>query len=521
MNSSRHNCDVLVVGAGPAGIAAAVVAAEGGRRVALVDDNPSAGGQIWRGASRSHEHAPEASLWFERLRKSGVNLVCGARVFHQPASGQLLAETWDGVSELGYDKLILATGARELFLPFPGWTLPNVTGAGGLQALVKAGLSIAGKKIVVAGSGPLLVAVAAYLRRAGGDLRLIAEQASRTALLRFGLGLLTQPGKIAQAAKLRRQLSGVPYLAGCQPVAAHGDGRLARVTVRRGARTFDVECDYLAWGFHLVPNIELPLLVGCATDAGAVRVDEFQMTSVSDVYCAGEPTGIGGLELSLVEGRSAGLAAAGKRDEARRLFGERARQRRFAARLNRTFAPRDELKSLPDAETVVCRCEDVTFAQLREHDSWRAAKLHTRCGMGPCQGRICGAASGRRHSSYTAGFCRCSEWTPCRSLCNSSSSRSRKSGWATRACARRASNSSAQSWTKRGRSSAAHWKRDRREAQISNFKFERRDLSSAVRLPCASLSRPLPVLRFSGPAARKQQKRRPTACPSCRRHPPR
>lgn len=113
---------------------------------------------------------------------------------------------------------------------------------------------------------------------------------------------------------------------------------------------------------------------------------------MSHVYAAGESTGIGGLELSLVEGEIAGLAAAGKREDARPLFGERAKQRRFADLLNRTFSLRDELKTLVAPETIVCRCEDVVFDRLRAHDSWRVAKLQTRCGMGPCQGRICGSA---------------------------------------------------------------------------------------------------------------------------------
>ncbi|HEU5131526.1 MAG TPA: hypothetical protein VFT26_05460, partial [Pyrinomonadaceae bacterium] len=155
---------------------------------------------------------------------------------------------------------------------------------------------------------------------------------------------------------------------------------------------WSVSCDYLACGFHLVPNLELAELLGCDIDNGAVAVDEFQQTSAMQVYSAGESTGIGGLELSLVEGEIAGLAVAGKHDEARRLFPARTKQRRFADLLNRTFALRDELKTLAEAQTIVCRCEDVTFDRLRGHDSWRAAKLQTRCGMGPCQGRICGSA---------------------------------------------------------------------------------------------------------------------------------
>lgn len=375
--------DLLVVGAGPAGMAAAWRAAQNGLRVSVVDDNPAAGGQIWRGGP------PEATVWFERIRGVEVDVINGARVFQQLRPGTLLAETTSGVRELSYKSLVLATGARELFLPFPGWTLPNVMGAGGLQALVKTGLPIEGKRVVVAGSGPLLLAVAAYLRGHGANVLLIAEQASSMQLARFAVGLFS---KRSQAFELKRQLKGVPYRSSCWVSKAYGTEKLEGVTLFRGKKSYQVSCDYLACGFHLVPNVELAKLLGCDVEPGGVRVNEFQQTTVANLYTAGETTGIGGLELSLVEGEIAGLAAAGKHDAARELFPLRAKQRKFADLLNRTFALRDELKHLSTPQTIVCRCEDVTFERLREHKSWRAAKLQTRCGMGPCQGRICGGA---------------------------------------------------------------------------------------------------------------------------------
>ena len=388
MGNTHHVGDVLVVGAGPAGLAAAWRAVESGLRVSVVDDNPSAGGQIWRG-EQAKPSSPEAEAWFERIRSVDIQMISGARVFQQPETGILLAETSEGVCQLQYKSLVLATGARERFLPFPGWTLPNVMGAGGLQALVKTGLPIEEKRVVVAGSGPLLLAVAAYLRRRGAEVLLIAEQASSVQLVKFGFSLV---GKSSQAFELKRQLKGVPYRSGCWVSAAHGREKLESVTlVRRGKRE-QVACDYLACGYHLVPNTELAELLGCGLERGHVRVDEFQQTSVWQIYSAGEATGIGGLELSLVEGEIAGLAAAGKREDARKLFPIREKQRRFAKTLSRTFALRDELKNLAQPDTIVCRCEDVTFERLRAHRSWRAAKLQTRCGMGPCQGRVCGGA---------------------------------------------------------------------------------------------------------------------------------
>jgi NADPH-dependent 2,4-dienoyl-CoA reductase/sulfur reductase-like enzyme len=304
----------------------------------------------------------------------------------------VLAETAQDVVELNYTNLILATGARERFLPFPGWTLPNVMGAGGLQALVKTGLPIEGRKVVIAGTGPLLLAVAAYLLDQGANVLVIAEQASSLRLAKFGLRLLNEKTKRRSAIELKRKLKGIQYLSSCWPVAAHGHDKLERVTLQRRGKRWQVACDYLACGFHLVPNLELAELLGCKIVNGAVSVDQFQQTTVAQVYAAGEATGIGGLELSLVEGEVAGLTAAGRRTEAQKLFSVRAKGKTFGRILNETFALREELRDLVTPETIVCRCEDVVFERLKQHDSWRAAKLQTRCGMGPCQGRVCGAA---------------------------------------------------------------------------------------------------------------------------------
>ena len=389
MSSTRW--DIVVVGGGPAGMAAAVRAAEAGASVLLVDDNPGLGGQIWRG-EEEYSSLQVARSWFECLKRSRAQVLRGFRVFDQPVPGVLLAESADSVREIPYSKLIICAGARECFLPFPGWTLPNVMGAGGLQAMMKSGLPITGKSVVVAGSGPLLLPVAAYLRKRGAKVRLIAEQVSRIAMLRFATALVLQPQKIAQAIGFMRQLFGVPYRLGCWPVEAKGDAKLRAVVLQQGRRRFEVECDYLACGFHLVPNTELPALLGCELRDDAVQVDQRQQTSVPNVYCAGEPTGIGGVDLALVEGQIAGLVAAGQPREAERLYPLRARHRAFAAVMQRAFALRDELRKLPNADTLLCRCEDVSFHRIAACQSWREAKLHTRCGMGPCQGRVCGAA---------------------------------------------------------------------------------------------------------------------------------
>src|SRR6266513_2238655 len=274
-NDSHHAFDVLVVGGGPAGIAASVRAADYGARVGLVDDNATSGGQIWRGASEG-QHSQDASRWSGLLRAADVTKLYGKRVFHQPEEGVLLAEGNDELCELRYRHLVLATGARERFLPFPGWTLPNVMGAGGLQAMVKSGLPIRGKRVVVARTGPLLLAVAAYLRKHGAEIPVICEQASWSTLARFGAGLLAYPGKIAQARQLKKELAGIQFAANSWPVATHGGQRLESVTISRSGRTEAVPCDYLACGFHLVPNVELPSLLGCEMKDGYVQVDDFQ-----------------------------------------------------------------------------------------------------------------------------------------------------------------------------------------------------------------------------------------------------
>jgi NADPH-dependent 2,4-dienoyl-CoA reductase/sulfur reductase-like enzyme len=314
-------------------------------------------------------------------------------VLDRPGRSTLLVRKGVETREVTYERLILATGARERFLPFPGWTLPNVTGAGGLQLLAKAGLPVEGRSVVVAGSGPLLLASAAYLRERGAVIHLVAEQASVPRLARLALGLVGDLPRLRQAGELSRQLRGIPYRSGCWPIRAEGDGKVERVVLRQGRREWVENCDYLACGFHLVPNTELADLLGCLKRNGLVVVDEWQETSVPGVYAAGELVGIGGHELALLEGEIAGLAATGQRDAARNRFGARRRLVRFRRTLERTFALNPGLRDVVTDETIVCRCEDVRAGQLGRYDAGRQARLQTRCGMGRCQGRVCGPAA--------------------------------------------------------------------------------------------------------------------------------
>jgi D-hydroxyproline dehydrogenase subunit alpha len=389
--------DVVVVGAGPGGIAAATVAAEAGRQVCLLDDNAAPGGQIWRGfrtqTAGKYPHGRGFIDWTGRLQRTDCEVWQGWQAIDSPALGVVRLERGDERCDVGFGRLILATGARERFLPFPGWTLPGVMGAGGLQALVKAGLDPKGKRVVLAGSGPLLLAVGAGLASAGARVLGIYEQAPLGRLVGFGFSLLGQPGKLAEGVRYRVKTRRAPYRAGCWVVRVEGWGRVESVTLTDGRKEWSVECDWLGCGFNLVPNLELPRLLGCQIVGGYVAVDRLQQSSVSGVACVGELTGIGGLEKALVEGQIAGFATAGREAEAHALGQERRRLQRFAERLDRTFALRPELRKLAKAETVVCRCEDVALSALEGCASWREAKLHTRCGMGACQGRVCGAAT--------------------------------------------------------------------------------------------------------------------------------
>ncbi|WP_045761896.1 NAD(P)/FAD-dependent oxidoreductase [Xanthomonas albilineans] len=387
--------DVLVVGAGPAGLAAALAAASHGSRVALVDLQARAGGQIWR---HDVTHAPPrlAARTLAQLAASAVAFLPQTQLV-MTQGRQVLLDGPEGARWLGYDTLVLATGARELLLPFPGWTLPGVTGAGGAQALAKQGWPMAGRRVVVAGSGPLLLASAATLRRHGAQLQGIVEQAPLRALAGFAVQLpLRWPDKALQALALRAQLAGVGYHAGSVVVAAHGQGRVQSVEIEgpRGRR--QVDCDHLAVGYGLVPNVELAQLLGCRlARSGAhpcVAVDAQLSTTVDGVFAAGEALGIGGRDCARVEGAIAGHMAAGQPAAAQALQPRRMRARAFAALLQRQFALDPRIHALAAPDTLVCRCEDVPLSALCGHADLRDAKLVSRCGMGACQGRICGSA---------------------------------------------------------------------------------------------------------------------------------
>lgn len=389
----RRAMDVVVVGGGPAGLAAAAAAAEGGKQVLLIDQGRALGGQIWR-HRRTAELPVIAQQLLDRVRAARVTVASEARVIDAPSANELVVDFRGRVDVQRADQLILATGAVERFVPFPGWTLPGVTGVGGLQALIKSGLSLTGTRVVVAGSGPLLWPVAATAIKAGARLGLIAEQAGRGQLLRFVGDVMADPEKLLLAAQYRWATLGAAFRTGSWVVRAEGDDRVREVVLSVGGKERRLPCDWLATACGLAPSTELARLLGCALDGDAIRVDEMQRTSVPWVQAVGECTGVAGDAAARAEGEIAGRAAAGDERRARdpKLVQSRDAGRRFAMALARATAPREELRHLAASDTILCRCEDVPVGAVDPAWSARQAKLWTRVGMGSCQGAVCGEA---------------------------------------------------------------------------------------------------------------------------------
>ncbi|MFD3561275.1 FAD-dependent oxidoreductase [Streptomyces sp. NPDC058686] len=427
---------LAVIGAGPAGLAAALAAAVRGSRVTLIDAGAQAGGQFYRqpaeglGARRPQALHHRWRTW-ERLRDGLAAQVTAGRITHltdhhvwcveglDDDSGflvhALLGPAQGEPSAVRADAVILATGAYEKVLPFPGWTLPGVLTAGGAQAMLKGGLVLQGRTAVVAGTGPLLLPVAAGLAAAGAEVAALVESAGPKDVARYARTLSAHPGKLAEgagyAAELMRRR--VRLKARHTVVAAHGDGALEAVTIAaldRDGRVAPgseqvIACDTLAVGHGLLPHTDLAEALGCRLEGTAVAVDDEQRTDVRGVWAAGEATGVGGAALSLAEGHIAGCSAAARlagRERDPRTWAaaakSRKQEREFSACLDAVFVPRAHWAEQVTGDTVVCRCEEVTASSVREAvgelgaTDVRTVKLLTRAGMGWCQGRMCGPA---------------------------------------------------------------------------------------------------------------------------------
>ncbi|MGW4379883.1 FAD/NAD(P)-dependent oxidoreductase [Kitasatospora sp. NPDC004531] len=425
--SERVRYDLAVIGAGPAGLAAADAAAGLGLRVALLDAGARLGGQYYRhpapelGAARP-EKLHHGWAAFERLRERlGTTALVDHLAEHQVWAVER-AEDWTlhatrgardgGRTTVTARALLLATGAYERQLPFPGWTLPGVVTAGGAQAMLKSGLVLPGRRIVVAGSGPLLLAAASSLAAAGARVPLIVEASGYLGYAR-GLSVLAgNPGKLVEGADHAARLArhGVRLRRRAAVVAVHGEDRITGVTVARlDARWKPVpgterriDCDALAVGHGLVPQIDLAVELGAATvttadGTAALRVDAQQRTSVPGLWAAGETCGVGGADLALAEGVLAAHSVAGRAAPVRELRTRRTR-RAFAALMAAAHAPGPDWTGWVTDDTDVCRCEEVPARAVREAvtelgaTDARTVKLLTRAGMGWCQGRMCGPA---------------------------------------------------------------------------------------------------------------------------------
>lgn len=398
---AHERCDILIIGAGPAGLAAALAAAPSGAAITIVDDNPQPGGQIWRDGPQVVLPALAQQHRAALARHTNIRLLPGTRVvgLGDPQSGDkapaLLLEDADRGWTQHSHRIILCTGARELLLPFPGWTLPGVTGAGALQALIKAGLDVRGQRIVIAGTGPLLLAAAATATQAGATVVRVAEQAPWSALAGFAAQLPRWPAKAVQALTLlHSQLRASSHV-----LEVQGTTQVQTVRLRKGQHAEEtMACDRVACGFGLVPNTHLGQMLGCTlggplSGGQGLAVDDHMHTSVPGVFAAGEATGFGGSERALVQGAIAGHVAAGQVSKAEALRPQLAHWEGFAQALQASFPLNEALKTLAQPDTLVCRCEDLPYTALADRDGWIDAKLHTRCGMGACQGRICGAAT--------------------------------------------------------------------------------------------------------------------------------
>lgn len=416
----RHQ--LAVIGAGPAGMAAAVQADALGLDTVLLDEQGGPGGQIYRSVERSPlrgtrilgpDYAAGAGL-AGALRDSAVEYRPGAGVWHIEPGFRLALSDGDGIRLITADRVILATGALERPMPVAGWTLPGVMTAGAAQLLLKSS-ALAVDGAVFAGCGPLLYLVAAQYLRAGLTIRAILDTTDpadrRSALASLSLGgsaLRTLAKGLGLLAEIRR--AGVPVFRRVEDLRIVGRGRVAGVAFRRGGvwQPLDgVTTVLLHQG--VVPNLQLAWAAGCPPLWDADRLcwtaetDAWGRSAVPGLLIAGDAAGIVGARAAANRGRLAALAAACSLDFlserrrgalARPLQASLRREAAIRPFLERLYRPRFGLRVPADDAVIVCRCEEVTAGMVRREVRRGAVEANRlksalRCGMGPCQGRIC------------------------------------------------------------------------------------------------------------------------------------
>jgi len=424
----RH--DVIIVGSGLAGLAAADLLGKRDLDILIVDDNAHTGGQLVRPVP--HANIGHHGFELDPLKRRGrrlamelnfrtVRLLKGSQVLGIYPEGTLLVEDRRRhVAEYRAKTVILATGARERYLPFKGWTLPGVMSPGAAQIMMKSSGILPGVKTLIGGCSPLMLLLAAEILTNGGRVQAVLDQSRAASKLKILTAGLSAWPKILEGGFYLARLAAarVPVQQGIRIVAARGRRQLEAVVAARAdskgciikgtEHTYSTET--LAVGYGFSPNIELPQQAGCAVsyspDRGGwfVNVDAAMTTSVPDIYAVGETTGIAGAGKSLIEGRLAAwhilynTGRVGRQvysDHIRSLLGRHTRQVRYGRLLNLIcqISP-DVYADIPD-ETTICRCEEVTMGDVRRQvsnglTSLKSIKMATRCGMGRCQGRTCG-----------------------------------------------------------------------------------------------------------------------------------
>ncbi|MCD6455120.1 MAG: FAD-dependent oxidoreductase [Candidatus Aminicenantes bacterium] len=391
--------EILIAGGGIAGLAAASVLIENGKDFILVDEYPFLGGQFLR-------HNPLYRPMDTPTRKKGFELMERLANEKRIWKNTLIVGYYEETDEVALvrdgkpviikpEKILIATGAREKFLPFPGWTLPEVISAGAVQALIKTSGFLPAEDAIFAGTGPFLLAVAYEFAKAGGKVIEIAELNPLSKLMGFSSALIDLE-KAREGFKYLLKLFGKTTF-GWRIERVEKSGEKLKVVFEKKGRRKIRETSLLAIGYGFVPNIEFAQLCGCpviydASLGGWVLKTDDELRCSENIYAAGEVTGIGGARKALIEGELAALILSGKRDDS--LKKKRAHEMAFAKKLNSTYSvPENLWLSIPD-ETIICRCEDVTMKEIKEaaeNDfvSLKGIKVATRAGLGNCQGRTC------------------------------------------------------------------------------------------------------------------------------------
>lgn len=416
---------VAIVGAGPAGLRAAAALVQAGLRPVLVDESPRVGGQIYRQPPPPLMRPPAALYGFEAGKASALFARFAAlqgQIDHRPQSlvwqiegRRLHLLQGDRNEVLDVDALMLATGATDRVLPFPGWTLPGVYTLGAAQIALKAQATLIGPRVVFAGTGPLLYLVAWQYTQAGGQVQAVLDVAPPDAPRRALPGLLARPGVAAKGAYYlaRLRLAGVPLHRGVRLQAAEGEGRVQRLRWQQQGREHATDCDAIGFGHGLRSETQLADLAGCDFDydtleqAWLPRRDKAGRSSVAGVYLAGDGAGILGADAAELAGERAALALlqdlGQSVDDSRARALERALQpqRRFREGLETLCPLPADWAAQADDALIVCRCEEVTAGELRAcvRDTgtreMNRLKALTRIGMGRCQGRMCATAAAR------------------------------------------------------------------------------------------------------------------------------